>query len=100
MHEKNRYLDDLAETYGSVRRFSFNNWWTRSVVMVGLSHALFFQFLGHPFDYISVLGVYHRGKIVLAACQHDVQQFAIPKLKSFIGHVQFARGDSSLKQFG
>ncbi|MCY1536947.1 hypothetical protein D9M68_724230 [compost metagenome] len=51
-----------------------------------------FKALAEPFDAVSVLGVDHRHRTLLARHRQHVQDLAIIKFQIVIGHVDLERG--------
>jgi hypothetical protein len=100
MNQQDGNLNDLTQTDCSVGGLSFDNWGTRSVVVIWFSHSFLFQFFGHPFHHLSVFGVDHGSEIVLASREHDIEEFSVPQFESFVGHVQLTGRNSVSKQLG
>lgn len=100
VNQENGNLNDLTQTNCSVCRLGFDDWRTRSIVVIRFSHSLLFKFLGHPFHDLSVLGMDHGREIVLTGREHDIEEFPVPQLEGFVCHVQLARRNSVSKQLG
>src|SRR5271167_3516407 len=69
VNEQNWDLNDLTQTNCSISSFPFDNRWPRSVMMIRFGHSFLFEFLGHPFDYLTILGVNHGGEVMFASCK-------------------------------
>jgi hypothetical protein len=100
VNQENWNLNDLTQTDCSVGGLGFDNWGTRSVVVIRFSHSLLFKFLGHPFHDLSVFGMDHGGEIVLPSREHDIEKFPVSQLEGFVRHVQLARRYAVSKQLG
>lgn len=87
MNEENWDLDYLAQTNRAIRRFGFDDGWTRGIMMIRLRHTFLLKFLRHPFDYLAVFSVNHSRKSVFTGSEHDVQQFSVTEFEGVVSHV-------------
>src|SRR2546423_1393084 len=73
MHQENGNLNDFTKTDSTICRFSFDNRWSGGIMVVRLRHTFLLEFLRHPLNNLTVLGVDHGCEIVFTGGKHDIQ---------------------------